>query len=438
MDVMNPKPFILTLVSAVAFSAILAGKPQENGFPLSVWKERKQVTQIPWWPLIGQGNLRADFRQQFSAGVTIRPDDVRKLGDKPDLILFARVLEGGQAITPIYSVMPRQPTGDAAVLKEWVVQPIHFSMQAIVRPGKYKLELALLDRSKGRYSTRDDDVTIEGNPNDPVERAFQPFSKFEFVPEIIFDLPEQFANVPLPERTSMALGGTDLRDVLRKRPPVLTSARAFTTDKPSFVIDRPGTTHVSVITILDPPEAGLRDAKLLDLFQINLSSLLAVFARLDTPRGTARLIGVDLSERTRPLDGIELKGVTRELLDSTIKKDTSTVSVATLANEGSRGRFFHDVLRARLQEAERDVSEARHVIIVVSASSTFPDTSSLAIPSTRDCHCQVYYMRFALVMPGEPDNIDDMLKAYKPQVFEPLTWREFREDFGKIYAQLLK
>jgi len=49
----------------------------------------------------------------------------------------------------------------------------------------------------------------------------------------------------------------------------------------------------------------------------------------------------------------------------------------------------------------------------------------------------VFYVRFALV-PNEPDHIDDMLKAYKPQVFDPLTWQEFRQDFGKIYAQLLR
>jgi len=52
-----------------------------------------------------------------------------------------------------------------------------------------------------------------------------------------------------------------------------------------------------------------------------------------------------------------------------------------------------------------------------------------------DCHCQVFYIRFAL-FPGERDDIDNILEEYKPQVFEPRTWRDFREDFGKIYAQL--
>jgi hypothetical protein len=31
-----------------------------------------------------------------------------------------------------------------------------------------------------------------------------------------------------------------------------------------------------------------------------------------------------------------------------------------------------------------------------------------------------------------------MIKAYKPRVFEPLAWTEFREAFSKIYDQVLR
>src|SRR5688572_29931939 len=151
MDVMNPKPFILALVSALAFSAILVGEPQEksttdqDGFPLSVWKERRKVTQIPFAPLfLGGSRLRGDLRYELQFSVGVQRD--AKLGDKPDLILFARVLERDQPITLLHSVLPRPPT--------WGDLVAHFPMQAFVRPGKYKLELALLDRASGRYSTR--------------------------------------------------------------------------------------------------------------------------------------------------------------------------------------------------------------------------------------------------------------------------------------------
>ena len=114
----------------------------------------------------------------------IRPDDLPKPGEPHhDFMLYVRVLERGQVVSPIHTVPLRMPTGEAAQLQEWVRYRVSFSMRAIVRPGKYRIELALLDRTTGRYSTRYEDVTVEGKENDPVERSFQAFSRFEFLPE---------------------------------------------------------------------------------------------------------------------------------------------------------------------------------------------------------------------------------------------------------------
>ena len=42
------------------------------------------------------------------------------------------------------------------------------------------------------------------------------------------------------------------------------------------------------------------------------------------------------------------------------------------------------------------------------------------------------------MIPNEGDDIDDLLKPYKPRVFSPLTWKEFRKDFAAMYAELLR
>jgi hypothetical protein len=146
---------------------------------------------------------------------------------------------------------------------------------------------------------------------------------------------------------------------------------------------------------------------------------------------------VDLVERKRVFDQIDLKDLTSEMLDRALKKDTRSISLDALAGMNDQGTFFRDVLKERLAAAEKDTSGAWHTILVVSAHTDFPNGSSLRIPQTRDCHCQVVYIRFSLG-PNGSDDIDNMLKAYKPQVFEPLVWAEFREDFGRIYGQLLR
>jgi hypothetical protein len=210
------------------------------------------------------------------------------------------------------------------------------------------------------------------------------------------------------------------------------------TDPPSFVIDKSETLHLSVITILSPPEGALDNAYRLSVFQNNLTGLLWVFSRLDVVHGTSQLTAMDLTDRTLEFDHRDLKDVTREMLEDAIHKDTSTVSIDALAGKADRGRFFRDVLRARFEEAENDTTGAEHVIVVVAARSNFPKGSSVpSLRAERDCHCRVLYVRFALE-PNESDDIDRLLKPYKPRVFEPLDWQEFRRDFSVIYEQLVR
>jgi hypothetical protein len=146
---------------------------------------------------------------------------------------------------------------------------------------------------------------------------------------------------------------------------------------------------------------------------------------------------VDLTEGTRVFDQVGLSEVTPQMLTNSIGNDPKTVSLDNLSRESDRGRLFRDVLSERLEEATRDTSGARHTIIVVTARNAFPNSDSLTLPAIRDCHCKVFYLRFAM-LPNETDDIDNMLKAYRPRIYEPLSWTEFRRDFEKIYAELQK
>jgi hypothetical protein len=96
------------------------------------------------------------------------------------------------------------------------------------------------------------------------------------------------------------------------------------------------------------------------------------------------------------------------------------------------------VLRARIEDGEKETDGAEHVIIVVAARSKFPKGSSVPpLTPERDCHCRLIRVRFALES-NDSDDIDSLLKAYKPRVFEPLDWQEFRKNFATIYEQLVR
>jgi hypothetical protein len=426
MDVMPPKHRVLIALGLLFVAAsVLALSRQDSAtdpddFPFSVWRAQKQVTQIPWTVNVGKTVVRSDLRRELQIWASLRSEE------RYDWILFARVLEKGEVITPLYSTARPEPDPNLSGLPAYSFLPV----TAIVRPGKYRLEVAYLDRTTGRYNTRFEDVTVDGNENEPLERAFQTFPKFEFVP------PPKPADKRPPESPQLLLL-TRFPIFMQPRPPQLSgSSVGHTTDQPSFIIDRPGTTHLSVITILSRPVwVAAPDEPYRELFKKNLSSLLSVFVRLRVPRGTAQLTGVDLTEGTRVFDRQDLTEITPEMLENSIGKDAKTVSLDNLAKEADRGRLFRDILMERLDEAARDTSGARHAIIVVSARSAIANSGSLTLPFTRDCHCQVFYLRFALI-PNETDDIDNMLKAYRPRIYEPLSWTEFRDDFREIYEQL--
>jgi hypothetical protein len=425
-----------SLLSAALAASQTSSKSVSENFPLSLWAQHEEVTQIPWRVSVGKASYRSDLRQELQIGVSISPLYLKKSGDTHDLVLFARVLDGATPITSIESVAP---IDSSLYLYPQSFGPgANWTEIAIVRPGKYKLELAVLDRATGRYSTRYEDLTVPGNEGDALEQSFRSFPRFEFVETV---KPEDRNRSP--RMPSIFRGGSisDITNLLRA--PNLTARNVGVSPDPppSFVIDKAGKLHLSVITILSPPEQSLDSDYRLYLFQNNLTNLLSAFSRLNVVHGSAKLIGVDLTNRSFVFDRRDLKDVTREILDDSvteIAKNSNTVSVDALSGKADRGRFFRDVLRARIEDGEQESDGAEHVSIVVAVRSKFPKGSSVPpLMPERDCHCRVIYVRFALE-PNDFDDIDSLLKPYKPRMFEPLDFQEFRKNFATIYELLLR
>jgi len=144
--------FIAVLFTSVAVIAAQTNSDAvPDSFPLSLWKERKQVTQIPWRVSVGKTSYRSDLRQELSIGVSISPINLKKSGDTHDLVLIARALDGSTPVTSIHSVAP---INSLSLYPRSAGSGANWTQIAVVRPGRYKLELAVLDRATGRYSTR--------------------------------------------------------------------------------------------------------------------------------------------------------------------------------------------------------------------------------------------------------------------------------------------
>jgi hypothetical protein len=434
------RPIVLVLLlwcaASVASPQTVAAPP--DGFPLSVWIERKEVTQIPWTFSVGQPHLRSDFRQELPLIGSIRFNKREATDDVPDLVMLARVLENGQSIGPIHSVSLRDQAKQATTL----VLPRYthtLLMPAIVRPGRYRLEVALLNRDTGRYNTRYESVTITGKPDDLIERSFSDLDKFEFgeiaTPESREDLPPPPLAMGLP--LSIQLNVQIHGGILHNRLGAIDSA-VSAAPSPRFVIDAPGMLKLSILSVLSPPEKATEEEYTVRAFQASLTNLLSVLTRFDVVHGSSNLIALDLSSRTRTFDRINLNDVQFESLRSAIMKDWSVVSLKDLADRSDSARFLRDALEERLREAEGDTTGATHAIIIAAARSAFRNSGAkTTIPAAGNCHCKIFYIRFGFTS-SDADDMPRLLSAYKPQIFEPSNWAEFRDQFNTIYGQLTR
>jgi hypothetical protein len=436
--------------------AASAASPQStappDGFPFSVWIQRKEVTQIPWTFWVGRPQLRTDFRQELNMRASVQSRELQQGDEAPDLVLYARVLENGRAISRIHEVSLRDQL--KRVEAELVIQRItpaqwhSLALPAIVQPGKYKLEVALLDRGTGRYSTRFESVTVSGGSRNLMERSFAESSKFEF------------AEIPKPEKRenlstdltifSAGIAGQIIAQSLSGWLPLRrlgAADYAVSSASPRFVIDRQGGLRLSVFSVLSPPESALEDENARKVFQGNLMNILSALTLFDVARGSADLIALDLGDRSRVFDRVSLRDVQKDSLRSVIIKDRSVVSLQDLAARPDSGKFLRAALEERLREAENDSSGAIHAIIIAGARSVAPGSRELTpIPAADKCHCKVFYIRFSLVPTGsssrpawtEKDDMPRLLSAYKPRVFEPLSWAEFRDQFAEIYEELAR
>jgi hypothetical protein len=433
MSLVTPRTLITLLIGTLVPGALMhASAPQENeiidptAFPLSSWSSQKEVTQIPWTVTIGKTSPRFDLRQEFTAAARFTPKE--RDADSHEFVMFARVSEHGKTISPVHQV-----TRDAPLFfKPSRLNARMFLMVAVARPGTYRLELALLDRTTGRHNTQFRTISIEDSDDARFAEAFRDLPRFEFAPQMKPEERELSVGFSLPSLgRGMSLSSLTLS-------PVRFNASQWGSSNaaPTFVMGKSGITHVSLLSTLSPPDRALDSPWLLDTFQQDLGRFLFVFTRLKVLQGTARFTGLDLMDGTRVFDQVDLGKITSEQVHRELFKDRTTVSLDAMVGRAHSGALFRQALKDRLEEAENDTSGANHVVIVVNARSKFPDEATLKpLQSSQPCHCRVFYVRFAL-MPNETDDIPKLLKSYRPQIFEPLSWKEFREDFARIYERL--
>jgi hypothetical protein len=287
-------------------------------------------------------------------------------------------------------------------------------------------------------------VAIPGNSNDALERALaagaqkveflqmpKPGARGSQVPPVEFQSISTFG-LGVPTGLTLGGGGPRLSSTFLSG----SDSAGIASPAPRFPIDRPGVLKLSVISVLSPPENRVEGGVTIGPFQNNLLGILTVLTRFDVLQGSSDLTAIDLSDRSRPFDGTNLKDVSVAALRQALAKERTGLTLDDLRGIGSSGQYLRSVLAERLHTAEADTSGATHAIIVAGARTEFPDSSKLTpIPAARDCHCKVFYVRFALI-PNEKDDIPRLISAYAPRVFEPLNWSEFRVQFATIYENL--
>jgi hypothetical protein len=416
---------LLIIILLLAFIFSLSGSPLQtrstaasDNIPYSVWVTGKETTGIPWTVYVDKPSLRADFRREFSITATPRQNT------PGNLTFYARALDRqGRSITAVKAIARSEGS--------------HFiTLHVIARPGRYRLELALADGDTKRVSSKFEDVTVQGDPADPVERAFEREKPFEFVdpappPPVQERGPTggELAGV-MSEELRGALAGFTLRS-----PTILQgSLRGASPFSPvQFTVETSQPLHLSVVAVLTPPESHLSDAIRLRAFRRTMSNVLAMITRLRVSQGSVKFSGLDLVNRRYSIGPMEMNSVNVAQVNEILNADVHEVTLDALVGDRAKREFIKQALQTQLPAAGSD--SPRRALLLVSARSDLdgPPETPLSVPA--DCGCRVFHLRFAL-LPNEADDVLPLLRNFGPRVFEPLSWTEFRDDFRKLLQDL--
>ena len=441
------KNWLWVLVAALTISALAQAQsgssqsaldPVFAKVPFDRWLAETNSAQFKWSVRVTGGRLTNFQRLEARVDVQLDGEELVKRKGAGELVFFVQLSDSAHRRYQTHVAIPLQQVTDAAAKSNVV-----YSQPALVLPGDYRVDVAILDAATGEHATAQRTLHVAALRGDSLAGAWRGLPPVEFLT----------SNEPPDAWFQPSLTGR-LQIPLETRRPV----------------------RVEVLVNASPSAIGSRRRapQLNTRHMENLLPALKVLAEIDLARGALNIALLDLTRRqvlftqervdprSRPLDWPRLR-------PALLQADPNKIDVRELERRQQNQQFFADEVERRMRSETGSGTDAiavasagspRVALIILGGPMDFESEGEVRpIQRAKGPQGKVFYIRYHTLPPAasapfpgrlnmprawpeprsrsvlEPlDGLEPLLRPFQPRTYDVYTPDQFR----KALADLLK
>lgn len=411
----------------LAASGLLAQDPAFDTIPFEKWLTERDQTHFLWAAKTTGGHLTNLQRLGATVEVTVDGKELANRRGQGELAVFIQFSDSDHRVYRTHgSIDLKNATEEAA--KSNIV----YSQPALVMPGEYRIDIAILDTNNGEHATLTRSLRVAPLKNDSLPDSMRDLPPVEFIAPS--DPPDAWYQPLLTGRLHL--------HIERDKPgriEILANASPSSIG-PRF---RSGELNSRILTELIP---GLKVLSQIELSQGDLG-----VSMMDVTRRQVLFSQTGLGAMTNSLDWEKLR-------PALLQADPNKIDVRELSDSSQNPQFFVREVRKRVA--------ADAALVILSAPIAFASHDDRRPIEVEDKpQAKVYYFRFhplpvhrpveefprrgagrrrggaglqgaGMLAQEPPDSLAGLLKPLQPRIYDIYTPDQFRKALADLMKEL--
>jgi hypothetical protein len=418
-------PLREVILAGMIFSLSASAQSPDPVFrtiPFDQWLTERDQAHFQWNAKVSGGHLTNTQRLGASVDVEVDGNELAKRRGRGELAIFVQFSDTDHRVYQTHgSIELKNATEEAAKSN------IFFSQKAVVAPGDYRVDIAMLDTNTREHATLTRTLHVAPLRNDPLPDAMQGLPLVEFnsagdPPDIWFQ----------PDLTGVLHLPLEMRSPLR----------------------------VEILANASPSSIGprFRTGELNSRILADLLPGLKVISQIQLSQGEMNVSLIDITRRQVLFKQTHVQTLDWPKLRPALQQaDPNKIDVRELSDSRQNPQFFVQEVRRRLKEDT--------ALIVLSGPIAFvPSDDRRPIELEGKASGRVFYLRYhpapvrrdieeiptrprrgrlsqqpSALLTQEPlDSLAPMLKALQPHVYDIYNAEQFRKALSDVMKELAR
>jgi hypothetical protein len=392
--------------------------------PFDHWLTEPDQAHFQWKAKVSGGHLTNLQRLGATVDVEVDGNELANRRGRGQLAVFVQFSDTDHRIFQSHGAIELKDATEEAAKSN-----IIYTQTAVVVPGDYRVDIAMLDTHTGEHATLTRTLHVLALKNDPLPDSLRGLPMVEFTPP--GDPPDNWFQ---PELTGVLHLPLQMRRPLRIE--VLANASPSSIG-PRF---RAGQLNSRILADLLP---GLKVLSQIEMSQGDMNVSL-----VDLTRRQVLFTQPQVNPKTRPLDWPKLR-------PALLEADPNKIDVRELSDSHRNPQFFIEEVRRRIK------TEA--ALIVLSGPIAFAGSDDRRPLELEDKPlAKIFYIRFhplparrsveegpmrirrragdmppaALLTQEPPDSLAGLLKALQPHIYDVYSPDQFRRALAEVMKEI--